>query len=126
MTRRDPLAILRLLRRTEVEAARRQTAEAYDRLRQVQAAHSASVERMAHEKALSTAIDYANWTPAAHARQHALARQMNEDAKGAAEAQQALIAASLAEQVIIDEQRQQSIEARRQRLAREQRLLDEV
>lgn len=125
MSRPDPLAILRLVRRTELEAARLQVAEAFDRRQKVEHAMAAMASNLARERQCAEPSSYASWAPAAQTRLATLTTHLKREETAEVAAQLGLATTKLAEQLIMDEQERRRKAARRQRLAREQRRLDD-
>lgn len=125
MSRPDPLAILRLVRRTELEAARLQVAEAFDRRQKVERAMAAMASNLARERQCAEPSSYASWAPAAQARLATLAIHLKREEAAEIAAQDGVITSKLAEHLIMDEEERRSKAARRQRLAREQKRLDD-
>ncbi|MBX9592791.1 MAG: hypothetical protein K2X46_00395 [Roseomonas sp.] len=126
MSRPDSLAILRLLRRSELEAARQQAAAVFDRRQKAEHAVSTLAGALSGERRSAEPDSYAVWIPAAQARLDVLTGHLREQEAAAVAAQQRLVATKLAEQVIMDEQQRRKQAARRQRIARDQRLLDDL
>lgn len=126
MSRRDPLTILRLLRQTEVEAARQHAAEAFDRRHRSEQAIASVANQMEQEQRSVEFMQYAAWTPAIRARLQVLTSRLTAEEGAAAEALSRLSVARLAEQVVVEEQQRRKRADRRQRLEKEQKLLDDL
>ncbi|MGK7862424.1 hypothetical protein [Falsiroseomonas sp. E2-1-a4] len=126
MPRPDPLKALRLLRRLELEGARRDFAgklRAEDR-----AAESLNrvTQELAAEAEGAAAADYAAWLPAARIRLDQAAALHAATNSALAVAQEAVAAASRAEQLVLDEAARRARERRAARHARADRLLGDL
>lgn len=80
---------------------------------------------LARERQCAEPSSYASWAPAAQARFATLTTQLKREEAAEIAAQDGLATTKLAEQLIMDEQERRRKAARRQRLAREQRRLDD-
>jgi hypothetical protein len=126
MSRPDPLAVMRLLRRAELEAARQQAAEVLDRRRQAEQAVTATMLAVAEEKRSAEPAAYAGWVPAPQAELALLASRLSAAEASVTLAHNKVVAAKLSEQLVMDAQQRQRQAMRRKRLAKEQKLLDDL
>ncbi|WP_203076438.1 hypothetical protein [Falsiroseomonas ponticola] len=126
MSRPDPLAVMRLLRRAELEAARQQAAEVLDRRRQAEQAVTATMLAVAEEKRSAEPAAYAGWVSAPRAELALLASRLSAAEASVTLAQNKVVAAKLSEQLVMDAQQRQRQAMRRKRLAKEQKLLDDL
>jgi hypothetical protein len=125
MPRPDPLQALRLLRRLELEDARRGFA---GKLR-AEGRAAEALGQVAQELAVeagSAAADYAAWLPAARARLEQAAVLHANTRVALTVAQEAVAAASRAEQLVLQDAARRAQERRAARHARADRLLGDL
>lgn len=126
MARPDPLRALRLLRRLELENARRGFAEKIRAEARAAEGLDRAVQELAVEAVGAAASDYAAWLPAAQSRmEQAAALHVATDAELAV-AQVAVAIAARGEQVTLQEMTRRDREYRATRLVKAHRLLDDL
>ena len=126
MPRPDPLRALRLLRRIELEAARRGFAGRLRAEGRAAEALGEVAQELITEAEGSAAADYAAWLPAARARLEQATMLHATTAAAMTAAQEAVAATSRAEQLVLQEAARRAQDRRAARHARADRLLGDL
>jgi chromosome segregation ATPase len=126
MARPSPIEALRLLRRIELDAARRRLGEALAQESQAAEAQQRAEAMRESERAGATPEAYAAWLPAVQSRVAQLAARRDAIAAGILPLRDAVAAASRAENAVAEEAARLRRQARAEQLERMQARLDDL